>query len=193
MINEISHIEKSGKKYKKQKLINMGNTVGKIKRFDPNLHSKYDVKARDIIKNIFPKYAFDNDNLYGEDLIFKYDKIPYKYIEVQVCSTWETSKFPYQYPFVYARKMRFNESTLFITFNKFYTEIIMFGKRSLNESPSRLQKYDREMVYYVPWRLALKTTTDNLTIRNIMAYAGISDSDIDSEISIDNDTEKIDK
>lgn len=158
--------------YKKEKLINLNGIAGKVKKFDPKLHSKYDLKARDILKNRFPENVQDNPNIYGEDLLFTHDKIPFKFIEVQVCSSWD-DKFPYPFPFVYARKMKFSDDTLFVTFNRTYTKVHVFAKSVIDIKPSRLKKYAREMVHYVSWYRTFQLETCDLTLENIMSYAGI--------------------
>ena len=171
--------------YKKQKLIKLDNISGKTKKFDPNLHNKYDIKARDIIKNRFPENAFDNENIYGEDLVFKCDNLPYNFIEVQVCSHWDSDIFPYVYPFIYARKMKFSKKTLFIMFNKDYTKVIFFSKKAINATPTRLKKYDREMIHYVPWNKAMMIDTENLTLNAIRSYTGNEIIEIDDTNKID--------
>lgn len=175
MISVINE-KKSG--YKKTKLYKNPNVAGQKRVFDPILFDKYDPKARYIIKKTFPDHAIDNPDMYGEDLIFKHNKIPYKFIEVQVYATWDGDKFPYTFPFVYARKMRFSKDTLFIAFNKFFTELVMFGRNALDDKPSRLKKYDRELVHYVSWNHALKTSTELLTLDLIADFLGI---DIDQQ------------
>ena len=159
-------------KYKKEKLMKRGGVAGKVKRFDKKLHSKYDIDARQMLKNVLGDAIIDNEDIYGEDMIFTANPFPYKYLEVQVLSTWSTSQFPYSFPFVYARKMLFSKDTLFVTFNKFLTEAIVFGRTSLDEKPSRLKKYDRECVHYVSWHKALRVNTSDLTISNIKLYSG---------------------
>ncbi len=159
-------------KYKKEKLINIGGVAGKVKKFDEKLHSKYDIGARQMLKNVLGDAIIDNENIYGEDMIFTLNPFPYTYLEVQVLSNWSTSQFPYSFPFVYARKMLFAKSTLFVTFNKYFTEVIIFGKESIDQKPSRLKKYDRECVHFVSWHKAMRLTTNNLTIGNIKAYSG---------------------
>ena len=160
--------------YKKEKLINLPGVAGKVKKFDSKLHQKYDERAREIIKYRFPDHATDNPNIYGEDLIFNHDILPYKFIEVQVCSTWDDDRYPYPYPFVYARKMRFSNDTLFVTFDRTYTKVIIFSKKVIDEKPVRLKKYDREMVHMVSWGRALKMDTADFTLENLMGYAGVS-------------------
>lgn len=167
-------------KYKKAKLINLNGVSGKVKKFDQNLHSKYDIEARNVLKNIFGENIKDNDDIYGEDMIFTIKnnphptnkQFPYKYLEVQVFSKWTDDEFPYNYPFVYARKMRFSNETLFVTFNKYFTEVLIFSKNSVDKMPSKLKKYDRESVHLVKWYKTMRLKTNQLTIHNIWLYYG---------------------
>ena len=63
--------------------------------------------------------------------------------------------------------MRFSKKTLFVAFNKFMTELIIFDKKSICKIPSRLKKYDRELVHYVEWSKCIKTKTENfLELKN---------------------------
>jgi hypothetical protein len=166
-------------KYKKAKLTKMNGISGSVKKFDKKLHTKYDIEARELLKNILGNDIQDNDDIYGEDMIFTIQnnqhptkKFPFKYLEVQVFSQWSESNFPYSFPFVYARKMRFSRSTLFVTFNKFLSEAIIFSRNSIDENPSRLKKYDRECVNYVRWNKAMRLKSNEITINNIWLYCG---------------------
>lgn len=161
-------------KYKKKTLYKAEGIAGKVKKFDEKLHSKYDIAARHALKCIFEDAVIENEDIYGEDMIFNIEKFPYKYLEVQVFSNWCTDKFPYSYPFVYARKMKFSDDTLFITFNKHYTEAIIFGKKSIDKNESRLKKYARECVHFVSWNKAMQLSTEDLTLDNIRAYSGVN-------------------
>lgn len=166
-------------KYKKAKLTKIDGIAGSVKKFDKKLHSKYDIEAREILKNILGVDIQDNEDIYGEDMIFTVQnnphptkKFPFKYLEVQVFSQWSEDKFPYLYPFVYARKMRFSCSTLFVTFNKFLSDLIIFSRNSIEEKPSKLKKYDRECVHYVRWNRAMRLKSNELTLSNIWLYSG---------------------
>ena len=167
------------KSSRKPPMVQQATCIGKTRKFDPKLHAKWDIPARDIIINRFPKNSKENPDPYGEDMLFYHPDIPYKYIEVQVCATWDT-EFPYNMPFVYERKMKFSKRTLFVTFSKDFSQLIMFAKPFIEKTPSRLQKYDRELVHLVPWNRARLMDTENFTIQNIKRYAGV-DSDSDSE------------
>lgn len=175
-------------KYKKQKLTKINGVEGSVKKFDKKLHSKYDIDAREMLKNVLKDNIKDNEDQYGEDMIFTISltannkKFPFKYLEVQVFSKWDGARFPYICPFVYARKMRFSDETLFVTFNKFLSEAIIFSKNSLDKNPSRLKKYDRELIHYVNWGKTMTLKSNEITIKNILLYSG---EDIDEIEDID--------
>lgn len=159
-------------KQKKEKMRIISGIPGKVAKFDQKKFDKYDVEGRIMIKNILKDNIKDNENIYGEDMIFTIEDFPYKFLEIQVMSYWDNDIFPYKYPFVYARKMRFSEETLFVTFNKHLSQIILFDRKSISEHPSRLKKYDREFVNYVHWRKTMRITTDKLTPKLIKMYSG---------------------
>jgi hypothetical protein len=159
--------------FKKTKLRQRPGVEGKTRDFNEKLHERYDVNAREVTKSRLKNYVIDNPNKYGEDLIITNINLSYIYIEVQVCGTWkENNRFPYLFPFVYARKMKFSNKTLFITYNNNYTEFILFSYNAISKTPSRLKKYDREMVNYVNWSKVIKTNINNLTIEIINKYLG---------------------
>lgn len=163
---------KADKTYKKAKLTQYNGVSGKTKKFDEKLHSKYDIEARKTILHILKDDVKDNENIYGEDMIFTTKRVPFKYLELQVESSWDDT-FPYLYPFVYARKMKFADDTLFMIFNRHYTEIIMFSKKVLDKTPARLKKYDREQVHFVSWGRVMKILTPELSVDLIRRYAGL--------------------
>jgi hypothetical protein len=159
-------------KQKKPQYIKLANTDGKVKKFDTKLHDKYDIDARNMIKNVLKDKIKDNENIYGEDMMFDIESFPYKYMEIQVFSKWDSDVFPYTYPFVYARKMKFSKKTLFVTFNKYLSELILFGRNDISDKSTRLKKYDRELIHYVSWGKTLKIKTNQLTIRLIREFYG---------------------
>lgn len=166
-------------KTKKREYKKINGISGNVAKFDQNAFNKYDVEARRVIKNMLGDCVDDNPNTYGEDMIFTNKKFPYKYLELQVCALWE-DKYPFTYPFVYARKMKFSGDTLFMTFNKYFSQIIMFERNSISNTPSRLKKYDRELVHYVAWGKITQINTCDLTENSIRRHSGEfieSDSD----------------
>ncbi len=176
---------------KKQKLTQQYNIVGKTRAFDQNLFEKYDTIAREFVKNKLGEFVMDNPNMYGEDMLFICDALPYKYIELQVYASWTKNAFPYACPYIYARKMKFDDDTLFISFNKDMTQIIMFPKKAISTMAYRLKKYDREMVYYIPWCKTMKIDADDLSLNVIKLYNGVDiDDDIENNNDIENNTEQ---
>lgn len=178
-------------KKKKDSYIKLAGVSGAVKKFNQDLFNKYDPEARAIIKEKLGIYTDPNPDIYGEDMLLKDEELSKycNYLEIQVFSKWDESKFPYKFPFIYARKMRFSKKTLFITFNKYLTEIIMFSRNKISEKAIRLEKYSREFIHIVPWRYALRMYVDKLSINDIRAYYGIYSEDeiqdkVQDEISI---------
>jgi len=159
-------------KVKKIQYVQPMHTAGKVRKFDQKLFDKYDVEARDMVKNILKDNVRDNENIYGEDMIFNIKPFPCKYLELQVFSKWDTDVFPYVYPFVFARKMKFSSNTLFLTFNKWLTELILFRRDDISNKSTRLKKYDRELIHYVTWGKTIKIKTYQLTPKLIREFYG---------------------
>ena len=144
--------------------------IGKIKKFDEKLYNKYDQPARKIIQEKLKENIEDNPDIYGEDMIIKNENCKYKYLELQVCCNWISDKFPYQKPFVYARKKLFSDDTLFIIFNKNFTTGLLFDKKSLSAEARRVKKYSRYYVYDIPWHRILRINIEDLNIETINSY-----------------------
>lgn len=161
--------------------------TGKVTKFDQKLYDKYDVGARNVIKHVLKEGVKDNEDQYGEDMIFTIKGFPYKYLELQVCAYWE-DEFPYEMPFIYARKMRFSKKTLFLTFNKYFTQCIIFSRKYVSDVVSRLKKYDREHVHFIQWGKTMKLKTTELTLNAIRRYSG---EYIDSEEKPEENDEEI--
>lgn len=157
--------KKINPRYKK-----IGGMSGKIKVFDQRLADRYDVKPRSIIKEKLGELIIDNPDKYGEDMVVLTDEIPYGYIELQVYGKWKEEEFPYESPFVYERKMKFCETTLFICFNSTYEKLVMFSRDSVHPKRYRAKKYSREFVHYVPWNKAMTLSTENLCMDIIRRY-----------------------
>jgi hypothetical protein len=158
----------------KKKYTEIFGVKGKVKTFDEGLSNKFDVKAREVVKQVFGELVCDNPDIYGEDMIVKCSEVPYKYFELQVCGDWD-KKFPYKYPFVYARKMRFSKKTLFITFNKDFTKLLIFDRNAIDDKPTRLVKYSRELVNLVGWGKVMIMETDEFSIDSIKTYLGVDE------------------
>lgn len=146
--------------------------VGKIKKFDENLYNKYDIPARNIVKNILGENVDDNPDIYNEDMILKIDKCKYKYLELQVCCNWkENNKYPYTKPFVYARKSKFSDDTMFLILNKEMTSGLLFDRKSLLTKPRRLKKYSRYFVYETPWHRVMQVNLEDLSCETFNLYS----------------------
>lgn len=158
-------------KQKKREYRKIEGITGKVTKFDQTLYDKYDVGARNVIKHVLGNLIKDNEDQYGEDMIFTTKGFPYKYLELQVCAHWEDD-YPYELPFIYARKMRFSKRTLFLTFNRHFTKCIIFGREYVSDTLSRLKKYDREHVHFVHWGKTMQLKTIDLTLNAIRRYSG---------------------
>lgn len=142
---------------------NDGVNIGKHKRFDQKLFDIFDVPAREKIKKLFPEYVEDNSDPYGQDLLLKIPECKYNFLEIQVCANWETEKYPHKTLFVYERKNKYCDKTLFLTMNRFLTRGYLFDTKSFKDSkPRRLKKYSREYVYDIPWYKACYVDIDCL-------------------------------
>lgn len=149
------------------------NLVGKRRRFDENMFLKYDIPAREKIKEKLNDFVVDNPDIYQQDLIIKDDsnQCKYKYIEIQVCANWFYEKYPFPKVFVYERKGKYDLDTLFITLNKSLTRGYIFDAKSFKDSkPRRLKKYCREFVYDIPWNRIMPFHIDCLDKETILNY-----------------------
>ena len=136
--------------------------IGRIKKFDEELYNKYDVPARELMKKILGTCVSDNPDIYKEDMILNMENSKYKYLELQVCTNWISDKYPYEKPFVYARKKLFSDKTLFVILNRHMTCCLLFDQKSLLAKPRRLKRYSRTFVYEVPWYRVIQTDLDDL-------------------------------
>ena len=171
-------------KYKKAKYIQLANINGKTKRFNQEIFDKYDTPARKIIIDLLgEKNVGDNPDKYGEDLVVIAKSIPFKFIEIQVYASWKEKDFPYDQPYIPARKMRFSKKTLFMCFNNDLNHIIMFSRKYMNEKSERLKKYDREMVNFVDWRYVTILPLYKLTKKEIQKRGGLLTSDTEDSSS----------
>ena len=143
---------------------------GKQKKFDQELYEKYDIPARKIIKEKLGDNVDDNPDIYAEDMIIKDPKCKYKFIELQVCTSWVGTEYPFQQPYVYERKGNFSKKTLFIIFNRYMNKGLLFDKDSLSKEPCRIKKYSRTLVHTIPWYRVIKFTVDDLNMETIYMY-----------------------
>lgn len=148
---------------------------GEIKVFDQNLFDRYDKTSRVIIKKKLEGFVMDNPDIYGEDIIVTSDDIPYEYIELQVYGKWNSQNYPYFTPFVFERKMRLAESTLFICFSADYKRIVMFSKKVLTKKKYKIKNYPQELIHYVTVGRAVFLNTEDLNVDVIKKYGGVYD------------------
>ncbi len=160
-------MENENKEIKEKKRYKLN---GKIKKFDEKLYTKYDIPARELVKEKFGDLIEDNPDIYAEDMIFKDPKCKFKYLELQVCATWTQEKYPYELPFVYERKGHMDEDTLFMLFNQSLSRVMVFSIKGLKEKPKRLKKYSRYWIYEVPWSCVMQTYTHLLSMDDIYLY-----------------------
>lgn len=157
---------KSNRKYKDDK-----NLIGKRNVFNQQQFEKYDVPARDKIKNALPEFVMDNPDIYQQDLIItdlEYTK--YKYIEIQVFTYWNDNNTP-KNVFVYERKAKYDVDTLFITLNKKMSACLIFDAKSFKFTKARrLKKYSREFVYDVPTHRIVTVSIDKLNPKFIKMF-----------------------
>ena len=145
------------------------NLIGRHKTFNQKLHDKYDLPARKVIKEQLKDWVMDNPDTKKQDLIIT-KPYKYKFIEIQVCSFWEQPKYPHKNLYIYERKAKYGNDTLFITLNKILTRGYIFDRKSLCAKPRRIQKYSREFVYDIPWRLTIPIYIENLSVETIKLY-----------------------
>ena len=127
-------------------------TKGRVSKFSQELLEKFDAPARQKMKEILPNYLEDNPDKYGADLLIKSDKCKYKYLELQVCTRWKEEKYPHSSIFIWERKGKYNNETLFLTLNRDFTMGYMFDISKVDkENPRRYKKYCREYVFDIPW------------------------------------------
>jgi len=144
---------------------------GKHKVFSTELCNKYDIPARDKIKKVLGTFVKDNPDPYKQDLVITDTNFKYKYIELQVCSTWINDKFPYDNVYIYERKNVYSGDTLFITLDKHMTQGYVFDGSCYDYTkPKRFQKYSREFVYDIPWNKVMHFIVDKITPEDLALY-----------------------
>ena len=144
--------------------------LGKIKKFDEKLYNKYDIPAREILKNKLGDKIKDNPDIYAEDMIIDDIDCKYKFLEIQACADWIGEKYPHNKPFVFERKGHFDDKTLFILFDKHLTKALLFAKTSLETIPVRTKKYSRYYKYEVPWNKVITVHMENFSIEDVYLF-----------------------
>lgn len=143
---------------------------GKIKKFDIKLFNKYDIPARNIIKEKLNVYVKDNPNIFEEDLLLDAEGCKYKYIEIQVRVKWINDKYPDDLPYIYERKKHFSPNTLYIILNKNMDQGLLFNKEALFNKPVRERKYSKYFIYCAQWNKVLRFNIKDLDIDLIKTY-----------------------
>jgi len=158
-------VKKSNKKYKYDSRL-----VGKRRIFDQKLHDMYDVPARNVIKEKLGDYIMDNPDIYNQDMIFTCDTCRFKYLEIQVITQWR-DEYPYKNVYVYERKAKYGNDTLYLTLNRDLTKGFLFDRKSFDGvKPRRFIKYSREFVYDIPWNKILPFCVELLSSYVIELY-----------------------
>lgn len=140
----------------KSKFIRNDKLVGRHTKFDQYLHDKFDIPAREKVKSVLGDIVKDNPNIYQQDLIITSKHCKYKYLEIQVINQWIENHFPYKNVYIYERKAKYNNDTLFLTLNRNLTNGYLFDRKSIeNIKPRRFKKWSREFVYDIPWHRIL--------------------------------------
>ena len=137
--------------------------VGKVMKFNKKMHDKYDIPAREKIKSIIGEFIIDNPDKFGQDMMIKLNNCKYRYLELQVCTTWINKKYPHDFMYIYARKAKYNSDTLFLTLNKKLEYGYFFDNTNINHNkPKRIKKYSRQFIYNIPWTDVIFVTIDIL-------------------------------
>lgn len=125
--------------------------IGKRCKFSQKHFDRYDIPARRVVKEVFGKYIKDNPDKYGPDMIITHPDCKYKFLEIQVCASWK-DEYPFKTVFLYSRKMRYGEDTLFLTLDNNLLRGYLFNNKMIDrKKPRRLKKWSRIFVYDVPW------------------------------------------
>ena len=143
---------------------------GKKSKFNEKLYEKYDIHARQKIKEVLGDNICDNPDKYGEDMILLIDGCKYKYLELQVCADWTGDKYPFPYPYIYERKIKFSNESLFLVFNRNMNKGFIFSRKAITGKPKRIQKYSREFIYEIQWNKVLPVYMDNFSAETILMY-----------------------
>lgn len=145
----------------------------KGRKFSPHMYQKYDLPARHMVRRALGDKIIDNPDKYGQDFIFRHpdgSKCPYKYLEIQVCSSWTDEKYPFPNVWIYARKGRYKEDTLFLTLDRRMFRGYLFAANKRSDEPRRLKKYSREFVYDVPMNHCMLVYLDHLEYDTIEEF-----------------------
>ena len=138
------------------------NLVGKHSVFDEEKYKKYDIPAREILKDVLGDFLIENPDIYHQDFIINSKNLKYKYLEVQVCADWLNIEYPYPKVWVYERKGKYGKDTLFLTLNRMMTRGMLFDREAFEDKPRRIRKYSKEYVYDIKWNRVIKVVVSEL-------------------------------
>ena len=124
----------------------MGRVNDKI--FDEQLFKQYDIPPRKKIKEILGNFISDNPDPYKQDFVINSQECKYQFIEFQVCVNWKDD-YPYDFLYIYERKRKYGDDTLFLTLNKNFTKGYLFDTSKINNFRN-LDKYPNVWVYTIP-------------------------------------------
>jgi hypothetical protein len=137
---------------------------GKISKFSKKLFEKYDIPARQKIKQVLKDFVRDNPDKYGADMMINCSTIKYKFLELQVCAQWTDDKFPHKNVYIWERKGKYENDTLFLTLSRDLEQGYLFDTAKLDKNkPRRFKKYSREYVYDIPWNQVMLIRIEHLT------------------------------
>lgn len=147
--------------------------LGVHKYFDENLLKKYDIPARKKVLGVFGSAVKENPDTFEQDFIIVGGN-KYKYLEVQVCSTWTNKFYPHKNITIYERKGKYGDDTLFLTLSNNLTLGYLFDLEGVDRNkPRRQRKYSREFVYDIPWRNAIRIEMYNIDEMDIESLINV--------------------
>lgn len=139
---------------------------GKVLKFNQKMFDKYDIPARNKIKELLGDNIIDNPNKYGQDMIINIKKCKYKYLELQVCTTWYNDRYPHKTAHIASRKIKYGSDTLFLTFDKHFKYGMIFDTVNVDPGkPKRKEKYSREYIYDIPWNDVYTINLNDLDVK----------------------------
>jgi hypothetical protein len=140
-------------------------------KFSEKMFQKYDIPAREKLLEVFGDFIIENPNPYKQDFIITSKTCKYKYLEVQVLSSWVNYEYTQDTVWVYARKSVYANDTLFITLNKKLKYGFIFDAKSFKDvKPRRMKKYSRHWVYDIPWHRIMKVSLEHIDKETIELY-----------------------
>ena len=142
------------------------------KKFDKDLHNKYDTLARDKAKKVFesltPYSIVESEKKTAVDFMIYKDGVHIGYLEVEVKKTWDGPQFKYadvQFPERKWKYCKLDKPTIFMMFNSDLSNYLNVTGEDLLSSKLEMvrNKYIKfgEMFFKVP---VDKITFDNVQV-----------------------------